>query len=290
MTTTLCGWIGWDFPSTENLKATNRQLAKSLSRPEQPPDGRSALIHYHGGPITPQEAGTLIYKGRHAMVSFAHPNDLPVIAHVCQSFALDNGAFSFWRAGKPVDWSGYYQWVETWMRHPGFDWAVIPDVIDGGEEQNDELLAEWPFLETGVPVWHLHESLERLERMVMSWPRIALGSSGRWADPKSTSWWSRIAEAMAIVCDEDGRPRARLHGLRMLDKSIFTKIPLSSCDSTNVARNVNLDKRWSGPYQPATSKMRGLVLAERIEAHQSCAVWTGAGIQPDLYYFVEITR
>ena len=34
-------------------------------------------------------------------------------AEVCQSFCLDNGAFSAWQSGAPItDWSGYYAWVD----------------------------------------------------------------------------------------------------------------------------------------------------------------------------------
>ena len=49
--------------------------------------------------------------------------------------------------------------------------ATIPDVIDDSEEENDELLAKWPFCD-GVPVYHLHESLD-LVRLANSYSRIA---------------------------------------------------------------------------------------------------------------------
>lgn len=51
------------------------------------------MIHYHGGPIRPLEAGLACWQGRHAMTSFAHPEQLPLAAEVSQSFALDNGAY-----------------------------------------------------------------------------------------------------------------------------------------------------------------------------------------------------
>jgi hypothetical protein len=60
------------------------------------------VIHYHGGPITPQTAAIALWTRRHAMVSFARPDQMALAAEVCQSFALDNGAFSLWRAGEGV--------------------------------------------------------------------------------------------------------------------------------------------------------------------------------------------
>lgn len=235
------------------------------------------MIHYHGTPITPEIAAAQVLMRRHAMVSFAHPEQIEVVADVCQSFALDNGAFSAWRAGRPItDWKPFYDWVAVWQRHPGFDWFLIPDVIDGTEEQNNALVFDAALAPYGVPVWHLHESLDRIERLIgQGFTRIAIGSSGMFARIGTLAWWRRMAEAMSALCDEQGRPRTRLHGLRMLDPYVFTYFPFSSADSTNIARNVGLDGRWTGSYAPATKGGRGVVLAERIEVNNSAARWMG---------------
>lgn len=178
------------------------------------------MIHYHGTPLTPTDAASRFFRSRHAMVSFAYAqsaqSQLPLLAEVCQSFALDNGAFTAWKSDAPVtDWASFYRWVQEWMRHPGFDWALIPDVIEGDEAANDALVAEWPFcVTTGVPVWHLHESLDRLRRLCDDWIRVALGSSGEFATIGTRRWWGRMAEAMDAICDSDGFPATKLHGLR----------------------------------------------------------------------------
>jgi hypothetical protein len=239
----------------------------------------SKLIHYHGGPITPLEAALACYHGRHAMVSFANPEQLPLVAEVCQSFCVDNGAFSFWKAAKPTNWTEYYKWVDEWRRHPAFDWAVIPDVIEGTEQENEELICQWPFEKTiGVPVWHLHESLDRLWGLSKRFPRVALGSSGEWAVVGNDSWWERMTKAMEIICIEN-QPSCKLHGLRMLNPEVFRHLPLSSADSTNVARNIGIDKRWKGSYSPQSKATRAVIIAERIEARQSAAEWLGGPIQ-----------
>lgn len=234
------------------------------------------MIHYHGGPITPIECAQRAWTGRHAMISFANPEQLPLAAEICQSFALDNGAFPIWRAGKgSIDVSAYLEWVSQWLSHPGFDWCLIPDRIDGTEAENRVLVDQWRFASsTSVPVWHLHESLNWLEVLVSSFPRVALGSSGRWSQVGTSDWWGRMAEAMEVACDSDGRPRTKLHGLRMLDPTIFSQLPLASADSTNVARNIGIDKAWiRGQYQPMTKAQRAAVLIDRIEHHASAARW-----------------
>lgn len=235
------------------------------------------MIHYHGGPITPIDAARTVWTARHAMISFAHPDQLPIAAEVCQSFALDNGAFSHWKTGERVDIPAYQRWVEDWHRHPGFDWCVIPDAIDGDEDENKELVKSWGLpAYCSVPVWHLHESLDYLKWLAERFPRIALGSSGQWSDPGSASWWDRMCDAVPVICDLSGRPKVKLHGLRMLNPTIFSHLPLSSGDSCNIARNIGIDQAWDKhPYLRGTSKpTRALLMADRIERHACATVWT----------------
>jgi len=242
------------------------------------------VIHYHGGPITPISAAYEAWTERHAMVSFAYPTQAPHAAEWSQSFVLDNGAFSAWTAGQPLDIDGFYRFVDDWRLHPGFDWAVIPDVIDGDEDANDKMIAQWPFRrEIGVPVWHMHESLDRLAMLRDSWHRIALGSSGEFSDPGSPNWWSRMSEAMAVLCDELGRPLVKLHGLRMLDPTIKSHLPLASGDSCMVAVNTGLAVK-SVPFRQLPKDARAYTLARRSQCHASASAWSGSsGVQKNLW-------
>lgn len=231
------------------------------------------MIHYHGTPIGGSRSDAARFlAGRHALVPFPRKDDMGMVAEACQSFVFDNGAFTVWKQGGQLDVEGYFRWVEEWHRHPGFDWALIPDVIDGDEQANDRLLEAWPSSLPGVPVWHLHESIERLQRLAKQWRTVALGSSGQWSSPGSDPWWRRMGVVMAAVCDDQGRPRCRLHGLRMLDPQVFERLPLASADSTNAAVNGGSLKRF-GTYLPPTAGQRAEVIASRIEAHNSAAVW-----------------
>lgn len=252
------------------------------------------MIHYHGGPVTPLPASLALWRARHAFVSFARPDQIALAAEVCQSFALDNGAFTIWKQGGTLDVAGYLAWVESWRRHPGFDFALLPDSVEGDEAENDRLIAEW-FALGGrgldaymVPVWHLHESLGRLVRLCHSYPRVAFGSSGPYATVGSEAWWERMGEAMHAICDADGRPPCKLHGLRMLNPAIFGRFPFASADSTNVAQNVGIDSKWRGTYTPATKEMRALVLADRIESTNSAAAWDRTQARQQTTFFDEV--
>jgi hypothetical protein len=232
------------------------------------------MIHYHGTPITPQEIAVAVLRGRHALISFAYPVQICAVSEVCSSFVLDNGAFSFWKNKKPVNWPAYYSFVRDWRFHPRFDWALIPDVIDGTEEENDALIEEWPFpIPVGVPVWHLNESFERLLRLAKAFPRVALGSSGQFAKLKTEAWWGRMHMAMWHLCGPSGIPPVKLHGLRMLDRMIVEAFPFSTGDSGNIALNVGPDKRWKGTYAPMTKMARAFQIADRMETYQSAEKW-----------------
>lgn len=245
------------------------------------------MIHYHGTPIGGTRQDVIRFlSGRHALVPFARPDDLGAALDVCQSVVLDNSAFSLWRAGGgDVDVMAYHAWVETVAGHPALDWCLIPDKIDGTEAENRALIGQWQRMGCrveGVPVWHLHESLDWLGQLVRSFRTVALGSSGEFAQPGTAAWWARMRAVMAVACDEQGKPRCKLHGLRMLDPEIFTRLPLASADSTNAAVNGGSVSRF-GMYPAPTAGQRADVIASRIESHQSAPAWVPGCEQTRLF-------
>lgn len=210
------------------------------------------MIHYHGTPITPRRVLHEL-SGCHFCVSFASPSDIQTCREIGQSVMLDNGAFSVWRRGIKPNWPKYYEWVETWLGPS--DFAVIPDVIVGDDELNDTLIEMWPHGHRGSPVWHFHESIDRLKRLVDSWPLVCMGSSAQYEPPLSDRWEARMDAAINAVCS--GRFIPRLHGLRMMACS-GRRWPLASVDSTDIARNhkrpqnnaVKMAKRWDSMQTP----------------------------------------
>lgn len=228
------------------------------------------MIHYHGGPITPDTCALRAWTGRHAFVSYARPDQMNMVAEVTQSFALDNGAFSEWKAGRATDWDGFYEFVDGWCRHPRFDFAVVPDVIEGSESDNDALAAQWPFpRHQAAVVWHTNESTERLVRLANEWPRVAIGSSGQYDSSRPRQLVEHMLSVLPKICDASGYPICKLHGLRMLNAAVFKYLPLASADSTNLARNIGIDSAWKGTYQPKSKETRTSVLVERIESESS---------------------
>lgn len=229
------------------------------------------MIHYHGTPITPR---SILYElhGRHFCVSYADSRDVKIVHQIGQSVMLDNGAFTAWKRNRKIEiypWDGYYSWVRPWLDYQT-TWCVIPDVINGTEQQNAALLAEWfchfKSFKQAAPVWHLHESFDYLERLTSSFERVCFGSSGQYAQIGSTAWNNRVNEAFNILCRGSGRPPCWIHMLRgmSLSGSVY---PFASVDSTDVARNHE--------QKPG----RALEMATKWDAVQCPPTWTRQPVQ-----------
>lgn len=196
---------------------------------------------YHGTPLTPN-AQLRTLKGHNFVVPFIRPDNIRLLLEegVASKVMLDSGAYSAWRRGVQIDWDAYYGWTEKWLKYPGV-WAVIGDIIDGSEEDNDQLIDQWPHGTAGAPVWHLHESIKKLERLTATWPLVCLGSSGQYAVVGSSAWLGRMNEAMTAIALPDGAMPTRLHMLRGLKLVRGYPYPFASVDSATVARNFRRD-------------------------------------------------
>jgi hypothetical protein len=215
------------------------------------------MIHYHGTPITPVAA---LYEiaGRHFCVSHIRPDDVRRCHDVGQSVMLDNGAFSKWRRGAETNWPAYYEWCDIWLDYPT-TWAVIPDVIDAGTQEQDSLLREWPHGDRGAPVWHMDEPINRLLRLIDDWPRVCVGSTAEYRSVLSPTWTRRMDETWNAVARHTART-PWLHMLRGMQLSGM-QWPFASVDSTDIAQNHHLSHR---------SPRR---MADRWDAMQTAGRW-----------------
>lgn len=171
--------------------------------------------------------------GKHFCVSYARPDSLARCKRLAQSLMLDNGAFSCKTLGKEFDLPGFYAWAEEHLAHP--HWAVVPDVIDGTEQQQRDMVKTWPFRrEFGIPVWHLGMPIPYLLELCDTWGRVCFGSAGEYWQIGTGKWAHRMDEAFNALVRTFGQHLPWVHGLRMLGQS-DGPWPLASADSTNVA-------------------------------------------------------
>jgi hypothetical protein len=165
--------------------------------------------------------------------SFFHCKyDVKHLPKSATALMLDNGAFSAHTKGITVDWKAYYAWCEKHLRDAR-DWCVVPDVIAGTEEEQDLLIKEWPSHLPGAPVWHLHETLDRLRHLAQEHPRVCLGSSKAYWHIRSSIWFERMDAAFETL--ESLTEKPKIHMLRGL--GVVDQYPFTSADSTNLARS-----------------------------------------------------
>lgn len=217
------------------------------------------MIHYHGTPFTPREKLWQM-AGKHFCVSFAHPADAEVCLKIGQSVMWDNGAFTTYRQGRQFDINKFYAWVEPKLGHP--HWAVMPDVIDGTEKQQSELIKTWPFPEElGAPVWHMGLPIDYLLYLTDNYPKVCFGSSGQYWQVLSDAWVARADTAFNMLAQKR-RFLPHIHMLRGLSLGEH-RWPFASADSVNVARNYK-DK----PQCP--EKMARIIDSKQTPIRWSC--------------------
>lgn len=235
-------------------------------------------IHYHGTPITPRIVLEEL-PGRFFCISWRRSDDIDWCHKFAQGNMIDNSAWSIWQermkavaAGKRVAemdgsfWMRFYEWVDQWIAYPT-TWAVIPDVIMGDAEQNDELIRQWPHGDRGAPVWHMHEPIDRFKRLCDEWPRVCIGSPAEYRVVGAENWHRRMHEAMNAIC-KTGRVSTWLHMLRGMNAARWG-YPFASVDSTDVARNHN-------------RKNNAKEMAEAWDSVQCAPFWTRQYVQADL--------
>ncbi|WP_312805832.1 hypothetical protein [Atlantibacter hermannii] len=201
----------------------------------------SPVCHFHGTPVWGDSGAVhrIAVSGSGAFVSYARPDQLSDSLRYATEVAIDNGAFSAWKRGLVIDWQQFYQWLIPHYHHPRLSFFVIPDVVEGGEADNDALIANLPrcFRDKAAPVWHLHESLSRLVELCHEWPRVCFGSSGVFATIRTPHWHRRMDDAFEAIYARHSFT-TKIHGLRMLDGRVLGRYPLNTADSTNLACNV----------------------------------------------------
>lgn len=224
-------------------------------------------LHYHGGPITPASA-LLTLAGKCFCVSHTRPDQVAIMHQIGQSVLLDNGAFSKHTRGIATDWTAYYVWTDQWLAHPT-TWAIIPDEIAAGSQEQDAMIREWPHGARGAPVWHTGEPLERLYRLCDEWPRVCVGSTDDHWEVLGGAWRRRMDEAFNGLSQRHRR-MPWLHMLRGMQLATES-YPFASLDSTDVARNHHR-------FQNTARAM-----ADRWDAAQCPPTWVVKPIAPDLF-------
>lgn len=223
--------------------------------------------HYHALPLTPNWLLHAVAGGNSWLVSYG--TNAKAQAHIVEEngerVAYDNGAFSRWmkllkdiekRRARgeavpeseiqeflhgPVDWTGYYRWLESRLDRPT-SWAIVPDKIDASSQEQDGLINQWPYPRSrSAPVWHLHHHVDRLKRLMeQGWNRVCIGSAGEFREVMTPMWIQRMALVFNELERSFGSTLPALHllrGLAVITNPDGCPYPVFSGDSSNAGQN-----------------------------------------------------
>ena len=117
--------------------------------------------------------------------------------------------------------------------------------------------------------------------MVERYPRIAIGSTQGF-ELKTMRFFNEMRKIFEVICDRDGVPQAKVHGLRMLDPEIVEKFPFSSCDSATASIKSMFDKEWKHRFWPQSKAGRAALVADYLERVQSPSFYQLKPVQMEL--------
>jgi hypothetical protein len=143
------------------------------------------------------------------------------------NFFLDSGAFSVWNSGATIDIDKYIEFIQK-HKDTITVYANL-DVIGDPEAtwENQRIMEEAGL--TPLPIFHRGENMKYLYKC-MEYDYFGLGGSTRDYLSKKIQFYDSVFN---VICDKDGYPRNKIHGLGMTSFSMIRRYPLYSIDSTS---------------------------------------------------------
>lgn len=160
---------------------------------------------------------------------------------------LDSGAFSSWTNNVEISIKNLCEFIRK--HHQYIETAINLDVIPGAKgrspkKEEIELAAEegWRnfiFMEEELsdldvelmPVFHIGEDFKWLQLMLdHGCTYIGLGGVAKVKTSVRKKW---LDEVFTYLCDENGWPRVKIHGLGVTKVSLILRYPWYSVDSTS---------------------------------------------------------
>lgn len=144
------------------------------------------------------------------------------------AWALDNGAYGCWKAGKAFDSEAFAATVARWG--DGADWIVAPDIVTGGLASLDLSLAWLPRLLPIAPVLiAVQDGMEPADVCPHLSGRVGIFVGG------STAWKWRTLPSWAALAARVG---CRLHVGRVNSARairLCASLGVTSCDGTSLS-------------------------------------------------------
>jgi len=145
------------------------------------------------------------------------------------SLFLDSGAYSAFTQGIEIDIQEYIAFVKANEQHLEV-YANLDVIGDAEATYKNQMIMEEAGLDP-MPCFHYGEPFSWLEKYLdEDYEYIALGVAGV-KDKNQLSRW--LDHCWSLICDDDGMPRAKMHGFAITSVGLMSRYPWYSCDSTS---------------------------------------------------------
>lgn len=146
---------------------------------------------------------------------------------------VDSGAFSAWRLKCPVDINQYCNWLkqnEDWIEvYAALDQIIPSDPEEAARQSYENLVFMRKQGLNPIPVWHVRESVDWLNRMLDLGCKY-IGLSGTSIDSMiATDDWYELAWSHLV--DSSGAPLVQVHAFGEARESCMKKFPWTSSDA-----------------------------------------------------------
>ncbi len=177
---------------------------------------------YFGGVDAPNHINALVAAGgKRIMISYASPptkNTWKMIEEHGLEVMADSGAFSIWKRGAELDICAYMQWIDEHNIKLYYNMDIVGDWQNTAENQK--------YMEDNgykpIPVFHMGEPWEVLDRMVNDYELIGLGGTVGSSYGRKVTWFRQVFSR---------HPDGKFHALGVARESIIRQFPLESTDS-----------------------------------------------------------
>lgn len=145
-------------------------------------------------------------------------------------YILDSGAFSAYTKGVTIDIDAYCDFIKE---HEDFiDHYIVLDVIGCAEKS----LENQKYMENRglkpLPVFHQGDNWSYLEHYIKNYEYVCISPLSYSAGGESmVTWLDKVFSE--YICDKDGYPKVKTHGLGLTTVNMLIRYPWYSVDSAS---------------------------------------------------------
>jgi hypothetical protein len=148
---------------------------------------------------------------------------------------IDSGAYTAWSQKTNINIELYAEWCRQYEMDDGFSHHITFSNLDvigdaKGTWKNQKTMENLGV--PALPVYHIGEPIEYLERYIKFYKYFALGGLVPFSTNKAKLREFLDMAFAKYICDKDGMPKVKVHGFGMTNHEMMVRYPWYSVDST----------------------------------------------------------